>query len=120
LAENAREVQQIGRELYRRLATFGDHMGRTGRSLRSAVEAYNRAVGSLERSVLPQARRFHELGVIGSAEKDELAVEQVDAVARHIQAPELSGGSPALELLGWPDDEDADETTPGLPGAARG
>ncbi|MGD0255117.1 MAG: DNA recombination protein RmuC [Acidimicrobiales bacterium] len=120
LAENAREVQQIGRELYRRLAKFGDHMGRTGKSLRSAVNAYNQAVGSLEHSVLPQARRFHELGVIGDAEKDELDLEQVDAVARHIQAPELSGGSPALELLGQPDGEDADEAAPGLPGAARG
>jgi DNA recombination protein RmuC len=118
LAENAREVQQVGRELYRRLATFGDHMGRTGRSLRSAVDAYNKAVGSLERSVLPQARRFHELGVVGDSEKDDLGVEQVEAVARHIQAPELAGGSPALELLGRPGDED-DEVAPDIPGAAR-
>ena len=120
LAENAREVQQIGRELYRRLAKFGDHMGRTGKSLRSAVNAYNQAVGSLEHSVLPQARRFHELGVIGDAEKDELDFEQVDAVARHVQAPELSGNSPALELLGRTDGEDGDEPAPGLPGVARG
>jgi DNA recombination protein RmuC len=120
LAENAREVQQIGRELYRRLAKFGDHMGRTGKSLRSAVNAYNQAVGSLEHSVLPQARRFHELGVIGDAEKDELDLEQVDAVARHVQAPELSGNSPALELLGRTDSENADELAPGRPGAARG
>jgi len=123
LAENAREVQQIGRELYRRLATFGDHMGRTGRSLRSAVEAYNKAVGSLERSVLPQARRFHELGVIGDAEKDQLNLDQIEAVARHVHAPELSGGTPALELLGRTDDDEDSEyedPAPQLPGAARG
>jgi DNA recombination protein RmuC len=124
LAENAREVQQIGRELYRRLATFGDHMGRTGRGLRSAVDAYNKAVGSLERSVLPQARRFHDLGVIGGAEKDDLALDQVDAVARSIQSPELGGGAPALELLGRSDDDDEDDHDivpglPGLPGVAR-
>ena len=65
LAENAREVQQIGRELYKRLATFGEHMARTGRSLSGAVDAYNKAVGSLERNVMPQARRFQELGVGG-------------------------------------------------------
>ena len=62
LAENAREVQHIGRELYKRLATFGEHMARTGRSLSGAVDAYNKAVGSLERNVLPQARRFQDLG----------------------------------------------------------
>ena len=65
LAENAREVQQIGRELYKRLATFGEHMARTGRSLSGAVDAYNKAVGSLERNVMPQARRFQELGWAG-------------------------------------------------------
>jgi DNA anti-recombination protein RmuC len=95
-------------------------MGRTGKSLRSAVNAYNQAVGSLEHNVLPQARRFHELGVIGDAEKGGLDLEQVDAVARHVQAPELSGTSPALELLERPGVEDADEATGGLPGAARG
>jgi DNA recombination protein RmuC len=120
LADNAREVQQMGRELYRRLAAFGEHMGRTGKSLSSAVAAYNRAVGSLERSVLPQARRFQELGLVGGVEKDELVVEQVDALTRQIQSPELSGGSPTLELLEEPHEEDSDETLPRLPGAAEG
>jgi DNA recombination protein RmuC len=92
LAENAREVQSMGRELYKRLATFGDHMARTGRSLGGAVEAYNKAVGSLERSVLPQARRFHELGVVGGADKEMPELEPVEATARGLEAPELAGG----------------------------
>ncbi len=124
LADNAREVQQMGRDLYRRLAAFGDHMSRTGKSLNSAVTAYNRAVGSLERSVLPQARRFQELGLVGGVEKDELAVEQVDALTRQIQSPELSRGVPPLELLEEADEEDEDEegsgdALPRLPGAAE-
>jgi len=126
LAENAREVRRLGRELYRRLAVFGEHMGKTGRSLRSAVEAYNKAVGSLERSVLPQARRFHDLGVVGEAEKDDLALEQVDSVARNVEAAELSSRAPALELLG-PVDDDGEGETEGkdlrasrLPGVAGG
>jgi DNA recombination protein RmuC len=121
LAENAREVQQIGRELYKRLATFGEHMARTGRSLSGAVDAYNKAVGSLERNVMPQARRFQELGV-GGSDKDVPMLDQVDAVARRLQTPEfsetdwpLSERPPGLELL-----EGSGEQQPELPGAAEG
>ena len=120
LAENAREVQDMGRELYRRLATFGEHMGRTGRSLTSAVEAYNKAVGSLERNVLPQARRFHDLGVAAGSDKDIPELEHVNAVARDLQAPELTvtprwlAGESGLELIEGSRRDDPRE----LPGAA--
>jgi DNA recombination protein RmuC len=114
LAENAREVQQIGKEMYRRLAAFGDHMVRTGRGLRQAVTAYNKAVGSLEHSVLPQARRFSELGVVGGSGKEPMEIEQIDIVARQMQAPELLERSPSLELLsGIDDDADDDEDAAG-------
>ncbi len=105
LAENAREVQDMGRELYKRLATFGEHMARTGRSLGGAVDAYNKAVGSLERNVLPQARRFHELGVVGGADKEMPELEHIDANARALEAPEFAGvprglpGESGLELI---------------------
>jgi DNA recombination protein RmuC len=117
LARNAREVQQLGRELYRRLATFGEHMARTGRGLRTAVDAYNSAVGSLERNVLPQARRFTQLGVVGDSD-GTIEIEQIDTATRELQAPELSAGSasPALELV----DSLLDEAETGLPDAARG
>jgi DNA recombination protein RmuC len=121
LADNAREVQQMGRELYKRLATFGEHLARTGRSLSGAVDAYNSAVGSLERSVMPQARRFQELGV-GGSDKELPSLEQIDAVPRSLQTPELTGAvspllrpSPGLELL-----EGSDETDGELPGALEG
>ena len=66
LAENAREVQKLGAELYDRLRTMTTHMQTLQRSLTSSVSAYNRAVGSLESRVLVSARRFPELGVVGS------------------------------------------------------
>jgi DNA recombination protein RmuC len=119
LAENAREVQDMGRELYKRLATFGDHMARTGRSLSGAVESYNRAVGSLERNVLPQARRFHELGVVGGADKEMPELEPIEAGARGLEAPEFSGpprglpGESGLELIEGSRRDDIE-----LPGAA--
>ncbi len=121
LAENAREVQQIGRELYKRLATFGEHMARTGRSLSGAVDAYNKAVGSLERNVMPQARRFQELGV-GGSDKEVPMLDQVDAVARRLQTVDSGGAvrplvdkTPELELL-----EGSGQERPELPGAAEG
>jgi len=119
LAENAREVQDMGRELYRRLATFGEHMARTGRSLSGAVESYNKAVGSLERNVLPQARRFHELGVVGGADKEMPELEPVDGTARSLEAPEFARvprglpGESGLELIEGSRRDDRD-----LPGAA--
>jgi DNA recombination protein RmuC len=62
-AMNAAEIAALGRELYKRLATMGDHAQRVGKSLESAVGAYNRFVGSLESQVLTQARRFEDLQV---------------------------------------------------------
>ena len=63
VAQNAAQIRDLGQELYRRLGTFNAHLGRMGQRLAAAVDAYNSAVGSLERQVMPQARRFNELGV---------------------------------------------------------
>jgi DNA recombination protein RmuC len=63
VAQNAAEIRDLGQELYRRLGNFEGHLSKMGQRLSSAVDAYNAAVGSLERQVLPQARRFTELGV---------------------------------------------------------
>jgi DNA recombination protein RmuC len=63
VAHNAAIVRDLGQELYRRLGNFTGHLGKLGQRLDAAIEAYNSAVGSLERQVLPQARRFTDLGV---------------------------------------------------------
>jgi DNA recombination protein RmuC len=63
LADNAKEIRVLAEDLYGRLATFVGHMNRVGRQLASSVDHYNKAVGSLERNVLPGARKFVELGV---------------------------------------------------------
>jgi DNA recombination protein RmuC len=84
VAENAAEIRELGQELYRRLGNFTAHLGRVGARLGAAVEAYNSAVGSLERQVMPQARRFPELGVTPDAPLAEL--EQIDHLARTVSA----------------------------------
>jgi len=63
LAENAVEIRKLGTQLYERLNAFAAHLLQIGKSLGDGVKAYNRAIGSLERMVLPGARRFTELGV---------------------------------------------------------
>ena len=65
LAENARQIQQDGAQLYERLSILGEHFSGVGKGLDSAVAAYNRAVGSLEGRVLVTARRFADKGVVG-------------------------------------------------------
>ncbi|MGI9249255.1 MAG: DNA recombination protein RmuC [Woeseiaceae bacterium] len=80
LAENAKEIRILAEELYGRLATFVTHMNRVGRQLASSVENYNKAVGSLERSVLPGARKFVDLGAHASKKVEKL--ESVEAVPR--------------------------------------
>jgi DNA recombination protein RmuC len=62
VAENAARIRDLGQDLHRRLTVFIAHLNRTGRQLGGAVEAYNSAVGSLERQVMPGARKFSELG----------------------------------------------------------
>lgn len=62
-ARNARDVADLGRELYKRLSVMGGHVQGVGNALTSAANAYNKLVGSLESQVLTQARRFEELRV---------------------------------------------------------
>lgn len=63
LAENARQVQQLGAELLGRLSTLVEHVSRLGQSLDTTVRRYNDTVGSLDSRVLVTARRMAELGV---------------------------------------------------------
>ncbi|HEX4619521.1 MAG TPA: DNA recombination protein RmuC [Steroidobacteraceae bacterium] len=88
VAHNAAIIRDLGQELYRRLASFEGHLARMGQRLASAVEAYNAAVGSLERHVLPQARRFTELGV--TADPPLAPLEPVTQLTRNTDAPTLA------------------------------
>ena len=91
VAHNATQIRDLGQELYRRLSTFNGHLGRMGQRLATAVEAYNAAVGSLERGVLPQARRFGELGV--TADEPLPTLEPIGQLVRNTGAP--SAAEPA-------------------------
>ncbi len=87
MAANARAVCEIGQELYKRLATMGEHVAAVGKSLDKAVEAYNRQVGSLESRVLVTARRLATLDV-GDGELPE--PEPIERTARGPQTAEMT------------------------------
>lgn len=80
VAHNAAIIRDLGQELYRRLGNFTGHLGKVGQRLDGAIEAYNSAVGSLERQVLPQARRFTDLGV--TADSTLPTLEPITQLAR--------------------------------------
>lgn len=106
LARNAEEIQQIGRELYERLATMISHMENVGTSIKHAADSYDRFVGSLESKVLPGARRFKELGV--SSTKELEAPEPINLTVRRVRKDELRSVAdddvvevePVMPLLG--------------------
>ncbi len=85
LTENARAVALAGRELYARLETVGGHVDKLGRSLGTAVGDFNKTVGSLERSLLPAARRMADLGI----GEPPSVPRPVDDLPRPLSAPEL-------------------------------
>lgn len=88
LAENAKEISELGRDLHKRLSDMAEHFSRMGRQLGGAVQSYNSAMGSLEHRVLSTARKFKELGSVSQAAEITL-LDPLDQIPRELQAPEL-------------------------------
>jgi DNA recombination protein RmuC len=92
MEENARKISDLGRQLYEAVRVLGGHFDDLGSRMKSSLEAYNKAVGSLEGNVLVKARKFKELQ---SANVEDIpALEPVDRVPRMLQARELTDGLP--------------------------
>ena len=93
LAQNAEEIQALGKELYSRVARMTDYLETLRTRLDSTVKAFNDAVGSYETRVLVTARRFKELGATSGSEIEPL--QTVDTAPRILHS---------ANLLGLPDD----------------
>ena len=93
MEENARKISELGRGLYDAVRVLGAHFDTLGTRLKSSLEAYNQAVGSLEGNVLVKARRFKELQATTGADEIK-ALEPIDRVPRMLQASELTDGLP--------------------------
>ena len=93
LAEGAERIRSLAEDLYSRLGTFRNHIGKLGSALEASVRAYNSSIGSLERNVLPGARKFTELGVRGEKPIEDLTeievtVREVDGTTPELPPPE--------------------------------
>jgi DNA recombination protein RmuC len=107
LTENAREISEHAAELYKRLSKFGEHFLKVGKGLTTAVSCYNEAVGSMERQVLPSARRIKELKAAHvSSEMPE--PPPIEIAARPLSAPELVSEPEFLRELDSPDSPEVD------------
>jgi len=103
IAAEAQEIASAAKDLYSRMGVFLRHLSKAGRQLGSAVNAYNEAVGSAESRVLPQIRRFQELGAASG--EDPESPKPIDQAVRSIVAEELheieagaDPDGPAVEL----------------------
>lgn len=84
LAENAESIAAAARELYERAAKFSDDLDRLGKGLNSALTAYNAAVGSFDRRLLPMARRLEELKVSEQTKRDLKAPQSIEGEPRKL------------------------------------
>jgi DNA recombination protein RmuC len=87
LADNAREIAETARELYDRAAKIGDDLGRAGRGLKTAVDAFNAAVGSYERRFLPMGQKLESLKVTEQSRRELAAPDPVPVT------PRMTGGN---------------------------
>jgi len=97
LAQNAREISEVGGEFYRRILTFVGHLDKLGRSLDGSVKSYNQAIGSLESRLIGGARKLEELGVAAEL-ADIQSPEQVETQVRELKV-EGAGGAHVDEPL---------------------
>jgi DNA recombination protein RmuC len=93
MEENAKKISELGRNLYESVRALGGHFDSLGSRLKSSLDAYNQAVGSLEGNVLVKARKFKELQAANGGEEIK-TLEPIDRVPRMLQAPELTDGLP--------------------------
>ncbi len=83
VSANAREIAEVGRELYDRVEVFVGHFGKVGKALKSGHEAYNRAVGSLDSRVLTSAKKLRELDA--TTEKEIEAPDVLEIEVREVK-----------------------------------
>lgn len=85
MTKNAQQISMIGKELYDRINTLARHFDDLGSAIGKALDAYNRAVGSMESRLLPSVRKFRELGVAGAG--DIPTLEPIDQKPRSLNIP---------------------------------
>lgn len=97
-AKNTQKIAELGREMHSRMAIMVDKMAKVGDSIEKSVKTYNEMIGSVESRVLPQARKFKELGA-GDAGIEIASPAQIEVAPRALAPPEQ------LELMPPPQNQ---------------
>ena len=87
ISDKAREVQRLGRELYSRLNTMGEHFNKVGRGLERAIDAFNATLGSVDSRVMVTARKLGEMDIPARTDRLPTELERVDTWPRYAQEP---------------------------------
>ena len=88
MADNAKTISLLGKDLYERLNTMAKHVNRLGRDIDRCAQTYNQVLGSFERRVFSAARKFSELGITLKEDKDLLSIDPVETKTRELPEPE--------------------------------
>lgn len=83
MSKNAEQIRDLAQDLHKRLHSFCSHLQKVGKNLDDSVTNYNKAVGSLERQVLPGARKFIELGV--QAKEPLPTINEIEKKSRDVE-----------------------------------
>ena len=84
MAENAKQISDLGRELYERLSVFTDHFGHVESALGRTVDAFNKAVSSFQSRVFVTAKKFKDINIIDENDTS-LEMKQIDKVTKKIE-----------------------------------
>lgn len=96
IADNARAISELGRELHKRLGDMSQHFAKLGKQIHSVVESYNQSVGTFERRVLVSARKFNQLDP-GLENHALEMLNPLDSIPRSVQAIEAKENTDVLE-----------------------
>ncbi|MBY0282057.1 MAG: DNA recombination protein RmuC [Alphaproteobacteria bacterium] len=96
IADNARAISELGRELHKRLGDMTQHFSRLGKQIHHVVESYNQSIGTFERRVLVSARKFNQLDP-GLENHSVEMLNSLDSVPRSVQSIEVKEGADTLE-----------------------
>ncbi|MFQ5635752.1 MAG: DNA recombination protein RmuC [Gammaproteobacteria bacterium] len=107
LDENAEKIRELAQDMHGRLSTFTGHLAKLGKQLEGTIKAYNSAVGSMDRKVLPGARKFVELGVHAKSELPAPGIIETSAREIEDRSARAAGDPPQITSI-----EVTDVTTP--------
>lgn len=97
LEQDAKRIAAEGQELLVRFKSVASHLTNVGKNLGRSVDAYNDLIGSIDRKLAPQLRKFEEFESLAPQGAVELP-DPLEQSIRRPQSPEMRS-LPGLDLV---------------------